>query len=51
MFPRLLVTLGYVAGLLLLIGKYASSPLIARVAAAGKAAFTNYLGTSIAMTT
>ena len=51
LFPRLLVTLGYAAGLLLLIGKYASSPLIARVAAAGKAAFTNYLGTSIVMTT
>ncbi len=48
---RLLMTIGYAAALLLLIAKFAKSRFIARVAAAGRAAFTNYLGTSIVMTT
>lgn len=51
LIPRLMVTLGYAALLLWLITLYAKSPFVARVAAAGKAAFTNYLGTSIVMTT
>ncbi len=51
MLPRLLMTIGYAALFILLIKKYAGSGLIQRVAAAGRAAFTNYLGTSIVMTT
>jgi uncharacterized protein len=49
--PRLLMTLGYCAALLLIIRHIANSGFVARVAAAGQAAFTNYLGTSIVMTT
>lgn len=49
--PRTMLTIGYAAALMLLIGKYAGSGFIARVAAAGQAAFTNYLGTSLLMTT
>jgi uncharacterized protein len=49
--PRTMLTIGYAAVLMLVIAKYASSGLIARVAATGQAAFTNYLGTSILMTT
>ena len=49
--PRMLVTIGYAALLLLLIDHYRNHPTLARVAAAGRAAFSNYLGTSIAMTT
>lgn len=48
---RLLMIIGYAAGLILLIRALAGSALIARVAAAGRAAFTNYLGTSIVMST
>lgn len=47
---RLLMTIGYAAALVLLIRSFSASPLILRVAAAGRAAFTNYLGTSIVMT-
>ena len=47
---RLLMTMGYAAALMLLIRRFSSSPIIARVAAAGRAAFSNYLGTSIVMT-
>jgi uncharacterized protein len=50
-FPRLLMTLGYAAGLILLIQRLAGSAFLARVVATGQAAFTNYLGTSILMTT
>jgi uncharacterized protein len=49
--PRMLLTIGYAALLLLLIGHYCNHPMLARVAAAGRAAFSNYLGTSIVMTT
>lgn len=48
--PRLLLTIGYAALLILLIRKAQGSALMHRVAAAGRAAFTNYLGTSIVMT-
>lgn len=48
--PRLMLTVGYAALLILLIERYSGSALIARVTAAGQAAFTNYLGTSIIMT-
>ncbi len=49
--PRTMLTIGYAAALMLVIAKYANSGFISRVAAAGQAAFTNYLGTSILMTT
>lgn len=50
MVPRLLLTIGYAAALILLIDRAATSGWIERVAAAGRAAFSNYLGTSIVMT-
>ena len=51
-FPfRLLMIIGYAAALILLIAAFSQSRFIARVAATGRAAFTNYLGTSIVMTT
>ena len=49
--PRLLMTIGYAAALTLLIHRLAGSGFLARVVATGQAAFTNYLGTSIVMTT
>jgi uncharacterized protein len=48
--PRLMLTIGYAAVLMLMISYHAQSGFIARVAAAGQVAFTNYLGTSIVMT-
>ena len=48
---RLMMTIGYAALLVLLIRRHAATPWIGRVAAAGQAAFSNYIGTSIAMTT
>jgi uncharacterized protein len=48
---RLLMIIGYAAALILLIRAFAQSGWMARVAAAGRAAFSNYLGTSIVMTT
>jgi uncharacterized protein len=48
--PRLMLTIGYAALLILLIGHYRNHPMLARVAAAGRTAFSNYLGTSIVMT-
>jgi uncharacterized protein len=50
MIPRLLMTIGFAALLILLIRHLDGSALLARVSAAGRAAFTNYLGTSILMT-
>lgn len=47
---RLLMVIGYIALFILLIRKFAGSGFIARVAAAGRAAFTNYLGMSIVLT-
>lgn len=49
--PRLMLTIGYGAALILVIGNFSESAFIGRVAATGRAAFTNYLGTSIVMTT
>jgi uncharacterized protein len=49
--PRNMLTIGYAAVLMLVIARYAQSGFIARVAATGQAAFTNYLGTSVIMTT
>lgn len=49
--PRIMLTVGYAAALLLLIGHFRNHPVLARVAATGRAAFSNYLGTSIVMTT
>lgn len=49
--PRMMLTIGYAAVLIRLIGHYRHHPMIARVAAAGRSAFSNYLGTSIVMTT
>ena len=46
--PKLLMTLG-LAALLALWGAHATGWLAERVSAAGRAAFTNYLGTSLAM--
>lgn len=48
---RLMMTIAYAALLVLLIRRAAASAFIARVAATGRAAFSNYLGTSIVMTT
>lgn len=48
---RLMMTIGYAALLILLVRHASARPWLARVAAAGRAAFSNYLGTSIVMTT
>ncbi len=48
---RLMMTIAYAALLVLLIRRASDSAWIARVAATGRAAFSNYLGTSIVMTT
>ncbi len=48
---RIAVMMGHVALLALIIKRFMRSGLMARIAAAGRAAFTNYLGTSILMTT
>lgn len=45
------VMIGHAALALLLIKRFGQSALIARISAVGQAAFTNYLGTSILMTT
>lgn len=50
MVPRTLMTIGYVSALILIIGQMSNSRFLERVAAAGRMAFTNYLGTSIVMT-
>jgi uncharacterized protein len=47
---QLLMTLGYAALLIWLIQKYAASSWIQRIATVGRAAFSNYLGTSLVMT-
>ena len=49
--PRMMLTAGYAAMLILIIQRYQNHPMLARVAATGRAAFSNYLGTSIVMTT
>ena len=50
MIPRLIMTFGYAAALMLLIKTMIGTALLARIACAGRAAFSNYLGTSILMT-
>jgi uncharacterized protein len=45
-----IMSIGYAALFMGLAQRFAASPMIARVAATGRAAFTNYLGTSIVMT-
>lgn len=45
------VMIGHAALAILLIKTFANSALVARISAVGQAAFTNYLGTSILMTT
>ena len=49
--PRIMLTVGYAAVLILIIRRHQNHPMLARVAATGRAAFSNYLGTSIVMTT
>ena len=49
-WPRLMLTIAYAALLILWIKRLAGSGFLDRVAATGRAAFTNYLGTSIVMT-
>jgi len=48
---RLMMTIAYAALLVLLIKGATGTPWLARVAATGRMAFSNYLGTSIVMTT
>jgi uncharacterized protein len=48
---RVIVTIGHAALIMLMIRKFAKSALMPRIIALGKAAFSNYLGTSILMTT
>jgi uncharacterized protein len=45
------MSIGYAAAFMGLAQRFAGAPLILRVAATGRAAFSNYLGTSILMTT
>jgi uncharacterized protein len=47
---RLAITVGHAALAMLLVQKFQTTGTMARTEAAGKAAFTNYLGTSILMT-
>ncbi len=47
---RVAVMLGHAALLMLIIDRFIDGPILARVEATGKVAFTNYLGTSILMT-
>jgi uncharacterized protein len=49
--PRLMLTIAYAALLILWIKRLSGGTFLDRVAATGRAAFTNYLGTSIVMTT
>lgn len=49
--PRLMLTIGYAALLILFIKRCQRQGWLSRVAATGRAAFSNYLGTSIVMTT
>lgn len=48
--PHLLMAFGYLAALLLLWPRLASSPAAQHLAAAGRCAFTNYIGTTVMMT-
>lgn len=48
---RVAMTVGHAALIVLIVTRFANSASVARVAAAGRMAFTNYLMTSIVMTT
>lgn len=48
---RIVLVIAHSALAISLIGRFAGSALVARIAATGRAAFTNYLGTSLIMTT
>lgn len=48
---RIPLTVGWAALLLLIITRHRTHPLLMHVAAAGRTAFSNYLGTSMVMTT
>ena len=48
---RVVCTVGHAALAVLLVERFAGTALVARIAAAGRMAFTNYLMTSIVMTT
>ena len=48
---RLVLVIGHAALALWLLARHRESALVRRIAAAGRAAFTNYLGTSLVMTT
>jgi uncharacterized protein len=48
---RVVLTLGHAASAIWLVQRFRHSGAVARIAATGRAAFTNYLGTSIVMTT
>jgi uncharacterized protein len=48
---RLAVTLGHAALAMVVIKRFADTPLMRHIVAAGRTAFTNYLGTSVLMTT
>lgn len=47
---RLMMTIGYAALFILLIKALSNNPFLHRIAAAGRVAFSNYIGTSILMT-
>jgi len=47
---RLMMTIGYTALLVMIINRCATQSWLRRVAATGRVAFTNYLGTSVMMT-
>lgn len=47
--PRLMMTLGYAALIIMLIANNPLSSLLQRTAAAGRMAFSNYIGTSLVM--
>lgn len=48
---RVICTIGHVALIVWLVDRFATSALIGRIGAAGRMAFTNYLATSLVMTT
>ncbi|RHW18078.1 DUF418 domain-containing protein [Sphingomonas gilva] len=48
---RVVMTLAHAALIVLLVTRFSESAIVARIAAAGRMAFTNYLMTSIVMTT
>jgi uncharacterized protein len=50
MIPRLMLVIGFTAFLILLIRRLSGRDLLDRISAAGRAAFSNYLGTTIVMT-